>query len=159
MFQLDTRTWIRKRTTGEFPKNGYGSILEYDQERNQLCLFGGWKKSQFDSDIYVVSLDDFCWKILQIDGTECKPSPRYNPAGLLHRGRLCVFGGVGPNTVQNGRKQDPGADDWLPAPGAANDSYGWNNEYFQFDFAKSMLLTEQYMSYACCTLLADCAHI
>ena len=134
VFSFDTRTWSRQSTTGDFPKNGLGSVLEYDRKRHVLYLFGGWKEEQFDSEIYAISLNDFCWRILPT--TDCKPSPRYNAATVLHRSRLCVFGGVGPNTKRNGRKQDPGANDWVVAPGAPNDSYGWNNEYFEYDLSK-----------------------
>ena len=136
MFHFDTRTWTRQTTTGSFPNNGLGSILEYDEEREQLCLFGGWKGGLFDSQLYVMSLNDFCWKVLQ-PSTDCQPSPRYNAACILHKNKLCVFGGVGPNTKwKNARKEDPWADDWILAPKAANNFYGWNNEYFHFDLVK-----------------------
>ena len=134
MFHFDTRTWTRQATTGSYPDNGLGSILEYDKEREQLCLFGGWKGQLFDSELYVVSLNDFYWKVLQ-PSTDCKPSPRYNVASVLHKNKLCVFGGVGPNTNLNDRREDPFADKWVPSPD--NNSYGWNNEYFHFDLVKS----------------------
>ena len=116
--------------------NGIGSILEYDKEREQLCLFGGWKQGMFDSDLYVVSLNSFRWEILQ-PSTDCKPSPRYNAASVLHKNKLCVFGGVGSNTRWNKRKEDPWADEWVPDTRAPNNFYGWNNEYFNFDLVKS----------------------
>ena len=138
VFSFDTRRWSRQGTTGDIPNNGLGSVLEYDQERHMLYLFGGWKKQLFDSELYAISLDDFRWKILPT--TDCKPSPRYIAATVLHRNRLCVFGGVGPDTNRGGRKQDPGADDWVLAPIAPNTSYGWNNEYFEYDLCKGYIL-------------------
>ena len=113
--------------------NGLGSMLEYDRERHMLYLFGGWKKGFFDSELYAISLNDFCWRILPT--TDCKPSPRYNTATVLHRNRLCVFGGVGPDIRRDGRKQDPGAK-WVFYPRAPNHFYGWNNEYFEYDLSR-----------------------
>ena len=140
MFHFDTRTWTRQKTSEKFPENGLGSILEYDEERDQLYLFGGFKGGHFDSELYVVSLKDFCWDILQ-PSTDCKPSPRYNVASILHKNKLHIFGGVGTDTKWKKRKEDPWADEWVPAPRApvmvGNNPYGWNNEYFHFDLVKS----------------------
>lgn len=84
MLDIIKHTWTRQETYGTVPvEQGLGSSLIYDSNRDMIYLFGGLKGNQFDSDMYALSLADFCWKILEPKGG-IKPAPRYNSEVFLH---------------------------------------------------------------------------
>ena len=90
---------------------------------------------QFFGDVYSISISSFEWRLIK-PNSKIKPSPRYNAEMILHRDRLCIFAGVGVRPA--GEKHDKGAKDWVVAPSSADRSYGWNNDYFEFDLNDGM---------------------
>ena len=68
---------------------------------------------------------------------------RYLTAVLIHKSRLCVFGGVGTDIVKiNGIAQDLGAT-YIVAH-SQGEGFGWNNEYYEFNMESGMILASLY---------------
>ena len=133
VLDIPTRMWTRQPTKGlkdgDIPALGIGSTLTYHPGTHSLYLYAGWNESNFDSEIYKVAIDEWIWKKLK-QATSVKPSPRYLTAVVLHGDRLCMFGGVGPEIVRN---QDPGAQYFNYIAHGKTYTFGWNNEYYEFD--------------------------
>ena len=129
VWDFSTQTWSHQLTGGDVPDLGLGSsLINYDQS---LYLYGGKREVSFAGDIYKLSLDNFKWEKIIVLPATIKPSPRYTMGFILHNNKLCMFGGVGPNIVEN---QDLGAE-WVKADDGV---YGWNNEYYEFNLKDSM---------------------
>jgi len=77
-----------------------------------------------------VSVNDWVWKKLEQEAKSIKPSPRYLTAVVQHGDKLCMFGGVGPEIV---RGQDDGASYFTYIAHGKTYTFGWNNEYYEFD--------------------------
>ena len=133
VLDIPTRTWTRQPTKGfkeeDIPAVGLGSTLTYHPGTHSMYLCAGWNDGNFDSEVYKVSIDNWMWKKLK-QATSVKPSPRYLTAVVLHGDRLCMFGGVGPEIV---RGQDPGAQYFPYIAHGKTYTFGWNNEYYEFD--------------------------
>ena len=130
VLDLSTRQWTRQTTSGDFPSLGLGSSLNVYLPTRSLYLYSGWKDGEFDSEIYKVAVDEWKWEILE-PVTSIKPSPRYLTGVLVHGSHMSVFGGVGKDIVP---EQDPGAKYVAYVDNGVVKSYGWNNEYYEFDF-------------------------
>ncbi len=137
VFDFQTHCWSRQPTSGDVPSLGLGSSLVVHVPSRCFILYGGWNEGDFDSEIHRVSADTWTWAVEE-PLTPLKPSPRYLTGVVVHKDRLCVFGGVGPDIV---RGRDPGADytEYID-PGSGNGlGFGWNSEYFEFEFSSSEL--------------------
>ena len=136
VFDVDTGQWARQPTTGEVPALGYGSTLHYHEGNACFYLFAGWKDSNFDSDVYCCSTSTWEWK--KLSPVSIKPSPRYLTGVLLHEDSLCVFAGVGhPPPLP---RQDPDADYVQYVNKGVSYTWGWNNEYYEFNIKKCKTL-------------------
>ena len=133
VLDIPTRTWTRQPTKGfkegDIPAVGLGSTLTYHPGTRSMYLCAGWNDGNFDSEVYKVSIDNWMWKKLK-QATSVKPSPRYLTAVVLHGDRLCMFGGVGPEIVHD---QDLGAQYFTYIAHGKTYTFGWNNEYYEFD--------------------------
>ena len=133
VLDIHTLMWTRQPTKGlkhgDVPAVGIGSTLTYHPGTHSLYLYAGWNDGNFDSEVYKVAIDEWMWKKLK-QVTSVKPSPRYLTAVVLHGDRLCMFGGVGPEIV---RDQDPGAQYFNYIAHGKTYTFGWNNEYYEFD--------------------------
>ena len=133
ILDIPTRTWTQQPTKGfkegDVPALGIGSTLTYHPGTHSLYLYAGWNESNFDSEVYKVAIDEWIWTKLK-QATSVKPSPRYLTAVVLHGDRLCMFGGVGPEIVHD---QDPGAQYFTYIAHGKTYTFGWNNEYYEFD--------------------------
>ena len=143
VFDLTSLTWSTQSTSGKLddeeniPELGIGSTLSYHKGTHSMYLYGGWKYEKFSSDVFCISMDTWEWEKIVIPDDEIKPSPRYLTGVLLHEDRLCNFAGVGLAIVEG---QDKGAKYISSATlGITHYSYGWNNEYYEFDVIKSEL--------------------
>ena len=130
VLDLNTRQWTRQPTSGDFPSLGNGSSLNVYPPTRSLYLYSGWKDGEFDSEIYQIKIDEWRWEILE-PATSVKPSPRYLTGVLVHGSHMSVFGGVGKDIVPG---QDPGAKYEVYTVNGVVRNYGWNNEYYEFDF-------------------------
>ena len=137
VLDIPTRTWTRQPTKGfkegDIPAVGLGSTLTYHPGTRSMYLCAGWNDGNFDSEVYKVAIDEWIWKKLK-QATPVKPSPRYLTAVVLHGDRLCMFGGVGPEIVHD---QDPGAQYFTYIAHGKTYTFGWNNEYYEFDINTS----------------------
>ena len=141
VFDLTSLTWSTQPTSGKLddkdvPDLGIGSTLSYHKGTRSIYLYGGWKYRKFSSDVFCISMDTWKWEKIVIPDDEMKPSPRYLTGVLLHKDRLCNFAGVGPVIVEG---QDMGAKYIGFVEGITHYSFGWNNEYYEFDVIKSEL--------------------
>ena len=131
-----TQIWSHQPTSGDVPDLGLGSSLK--SYSRWLYLYGGLKECKvniFAGEIYRISMDTFKWEMILVptaSATAIKPSPRYTMGVILHDHKLCMFGGLGPEIVKD---QDPGAK-WVKAVNRDEGSFGWNNEYYEFDLKK-----------------------
>ena len=130
VLDLSTRLWSKQPTSGDFPNLGIGSSLNAYPPTHSLYLYSGWKDGEFDSEIYKVVVDEWKWEILE-PATSVKPSPRYLTGVVVHGSHMSVFGGVGKEIVPG---QDPGAKYEVYINNGVVRYYGWNNEYYEFDF-------------------------
>ena len=130
VLNLSTRQWSRQPTRGDFPSLGLGSSLNAYPPTRSLYLYSGWKDGEFDSEVYKVATGEWKWEILE-PATSVKPSPRYLTGVVVHGGHMSVFGGVGKDIVP---EQDPGARYVAYVNNGVVKDYGWNNEYYEFDF-------------------------
>ena len=85
---------------------------------------------KFSNDVYRIFPGEWKWDIIQ-PSTDVRPAPRYLTGVIVHKNRLCVFGGVGLDI-------EPSADcDATYVASTDSDGhpfkYGWNNEYFEMD--------------------------
>ena len=133
VLDLSTRQWNKQPTSGDVPSNGNGSSLNVYPPTNSLYLIGGWNDGDFDSDVYMISVDVWKWEKLQ-PATSVKPSPRYTTGVLIHRNHMCMFGGLGLKIVPG---QDPGADYNTFFFKGVERNFGWNNEYYEFNLTSS----------------------
>ena len=108
---------------------GNGSTLTYHSGTNSLYLYAGWNEEQFTSDVYKISANDWVWEKVKLT-SPIQPSRRYLTAVLLHGDKICNFGGVGPPIVPG---QDEGARFVFYEARGRRYSFGWNNEYYEFD--------------------------
>ncbi len=134
VFDFQTCHWSRQATSSEMvPSVGLGSSLVVHLPSRSFFLYGGWNDAKFDSEVYRVSADTWRWNIVE-PSTDVKPSPRYLTGVLIHEDRLCMFGGVGPDIVGG---QDPGARYVAYETNNIVLPFGWNNEYYEFEFKSS----------------------
>ena len=145
VWDFATQTWSHQLTGGDVPDLGLGSSLINYNEWLYIygglreISFGGFTRNIFSGDLYRISLVSFKWEMIRVlpaSPTTIKPSPRYTMGIILHDHRLCMFGGVGPDIVEN---QDPGAK-WVKAKNRDEGVFGWNNEYYEFDLNIGMAL-------------------
>ena len=130
VLDLSTRQWSKQPTYGDFPSLGLGSSLIAYPPMHSLYLYSGWKDGEFDSEVYKIIVDEWKWEILK-PATGVKPSPRYLTGVLVHGNHMSMFGGVGKDIVPD---QDPGAKYVAYVNNGVERDYGWNNEYYEFDF-------------------------
>ena len=128
VYDLQQCKWSRQPTSGDAPLLGLGSSLNVHHDTRTVYLFGGWNAGLFDANVYRIGLDEWRWEKVQLKG-EMRPSGRYLTGVLIHKSRLCVLGGVGPDIHAD---HDPEAK-YIPAPTAPNMAFGWNNQYYEFD--------------------------
>ena len=134
--------WSRQSTTGieddSIPAVGNGSTLTYHCGTNSLYLYGGWNDEQFSSDMYRVCADDSeVWEWEKVKLTSpMQPSPRYLTAVLLHGDKICNFAGVGKPIIEG---QDEGAEFIYYEAHGRRYSFGWNNEYYEYDISSCKL--------------------
>ena len=130
VWDSEKHMWSHQPTWGDVPDLGLGSSLT--SYSRWLYLYGGLKEYEeniFAGEIYRISMKTFKWEKIQVPVTAIKPSPRYTMGVILYDHKLCMFGGVGPEIVKD---QDPGAK-WVEAVNRDKGSFGWNNEYYEFD--------------------------
>ena len=139
VFDVTKHTWSRQSTAGladdddNIPAVGNGSTLSYHPGTNALYLYAGWNDEHFSSDVYKVSTDDWVWKKVKLT-TSTQPSPRYLTAVVVHGDKICNFAGVGPPILPG---QDEGAKFIYYEAHGRSYSFGWNNEYYEFDIISS----------------------
>ena len=138
VYDLHHCTWSRQPTRGEAPLLGLGSSLNVHHETRTLYLFGGWNATAFDSDVYRIRLEEWRWEKVELK-SDVKPSRRYLTGVLIHKSRLCVLGGVGPDITG----KDPGAT-YAAAFTQQHMAFGWNNEYYEFDMEAGKINCYQY---------------
>ena len=142
VFDVIKYTWTRQSTTGldgkeiNIPGVGNGSTLTYHPSTNSLYLFAGWNEEHFTSDVYKISASNWVWEKLRA-GT-IQPSPRYLTAVVLHGNKICNFAGVGLPIVPG---QDEGARFIYYEAHGRRYSFGWNNEYYEFDVISCKLMS------------------
>ena len=135
VFDVKKHVWTRQPTSGldgediHIPAVGNGSTLTYHPGTNSLYLFGGWNDEQFTSDVYKINADDWVWEKVKLTSS-IQPSPRYLTAVILHGDKICNFAGVGPPIVPG---QDEGAKFIYYEARGRRYSFGWNDEYYEFD--------------------------
>lgn len=137
VFDVKNHVWSRQSTTGidddSIPAVGNGSTLTYHPGTNSLYLYAGWNDERFTSDVYKVcaadELETWVWEKVKLT-TRMQPSPRYLTAVLLHGDKICNFAGVGPPIIEG---QDEGAEFFYYEAHGRRYSFGWNNEYYEFD--------------------------
>lgn len=137
VFDFQTHLWSRQPTSGEvIPSVGLGSSLVVHLPSRSFVLHGGWNGGSFDSEVYRVSADTWRWVLME-PSTPVKPTPRYLTGVVVHRDRLCVFGGVSPDIKSD--PHDPGAEyvEYVDPKSGDGLGFGWNNEYFEFEFSSS----------------------
>ncbi len=149
VFDLNSLTWSTRETHGvvgeDIPLLGMGSTLSYHKDTNSIYLYGGWNEQYFSSDVYCISMDTWRWEQLTVPEGAMKPSPRYLTGVVVHRNKLCNFGGVGPDIIKVGdeeqpdvlKSQDEGAQYYRFEDKNVIYDYGWNNEYYEFDVVES----------------------
>ena len=136
VFDFQTSKWSFQPTSGgsDVPSLGLGSSLVVHPALRCFYLYGGWNKGRFDSEVYRMSAGTWRWEIVH-PVTTIKPSPRYLTAVFIHEAKLCMFGGVGVDIVE---QQDPGARydaAYTDVRGGVDMGFGWNNEYYEFDLS------------------------
>ena len=153
IFDLIHFTWSTQSTSGilkeDIPNLGTGSTLSYHKNIHAMYLYGGWNERRFSSDVYCISMNTWKWEKVEVPKGEIKPSPRYLTGVLLHKDRLCNFGGVGPNIVDG---QDEGAEYHGCIEGNTQYQFGWNNEYYEFDLIKRRFENRCVIPVAICVL-------
>ena len=98
-----------------------------------IFLFGGWNDGQFSSDMYCFDTSSNTWELVSLSDESVKPSPRYLTGAVLYRGRIAIFGGVGPpiSNIQSGAT-------YIGYSQYSHDyGFGWNNEMFLYDIQNS----------------------
>lgn len=150
VFDLKNLTWSKQDTIGiidkDVPNLGIGSTLSYHRETQSIYLYSGWNEQNFSSDVYCVSMETWKWEKIAIPKGEIKPSPRYRTGVLVHGQKLCNFGGVGVDIVQD---QDKGAKYHSCIEKNRVKEYGWNNEYYEFDLISGKLSQKMMYVYVC----------
>ena len=141
VLDLTTNKWFRQSTSGEYPTLGLGSSLSVHHPSRNIILFSGFKKYfQFDNEVYKVSPDrEWVWEKVEVM-PEVKPRERYLSGVIIHKDRMCVFGGVGRASRKVGnplQPQDPGAKYLAYVEDEIERDYGWTSEYLEFDINTS----------------------
>lgn len=138
---LDTATceWSRQPTGGTPPLLGLGSSLVVHQPTSSFFLYGGWNDRRFSGDVYRISTESWDWEVLEPSvSSGVVPSPRYRTCVIMHGSAVCVFGGVGPDIVKGSNSDNAkGAEYHEYRRNDVPSGFGWNNEYYEFDFEKS----------------------
>ena len=135
VFDVKKHVWTRQSTTGlngeeiNIPGVGNGSTLTYHPGTNSLYLYGGWNEERFTSEVYKIGANDWIWEKMKLTSL-IQPSPRYLTAVVPHGDKICNFAGVGPPIVPG---QDEGARFIYYEAHGRRYSFGWNNEYYEFD--------------------------
>ena len=94
---LQSRSWTLRTVQGPSPPGRRDHTLVYDSIADRFILFGGWDRSAFLDDLWVLSLQGGArWERLEVPGS--KPSPRSEHGTLFDpiRNRMIVVGGHGP---------------------------------------------------------------
>ncbi|XP_064395567.1 kelch domain-containing protein 1-like [Halichondria panicea] len=140
VLDLTTNKWFRQSTSGEYPTLGLGSSLSVHHPSRTIILFSGFKDLQFDNEVYKVSPDrEWVWEKVEVM-PEVKPRERYQTGVIIHKDRMCVFGGVGRASREIGnppKPQDLGARYLAYVEDEIERDYGWTSEYLEFDINTS----------------------
>ena len=118
-YNVETKEWKLLNCSGEVPAARSGCICSVI--KNYLFVFGGTDPIfGYLADGYQLNLDTLVWEKLHFQGST--PSPRDKASSvLLPSGKLLVFGGFGPQTIELQEGEEDTA------------TFGWFNETYTFD--------------------------